>query len=133
MCVYVCLCVIVCVFIPFHRTGFFRLQWCLGHIWAYGSTVLGCGYYTRYFSQVPWSPFFSVSNSHCVKSVRNRSYSGPYLEILRISPYSVRKRENTDQYNSKYGHFLRSVTSKYETPASRQTGKKIEWYADDIS
>ena len=32
-----------------------------------------------------------------------------YQEILPIYPYSVRMRENTDQKNSKYGHFLRSV------------------------
>ena len=37
---------------------------------------------------------------HCVKSVRIRSYTGPY---------SVRMRENTDQNKSEYGHFLRSV------------------------
>ena len=30
-------------------------------------------------------------------------------QIWSISPYSVRKRGNTDQKNSKYGHFLRSV------------------------
>ena len=36
---------------------------------------------------------------HCVKS-----------KILLISPYSVRIRENTDQNNFQYGHFLRSVT-----------------------
>ena len=30
-----------------------------------------------------------------------------YGEILRISPYSVRMRENEDQNNSEYGHFLR--------------------------
>ena len=42
---------------------------------------------------------------HCVKSVRIRSYSGPY---------SVKMRENTDQKNSEYGHFLRSIDkSKY--------------------
>ena len=29
-------------------------------------------------------------------------------EILPISPYLVRMRENTDQNNSEYGHFLRS-------------------------
>ena len=29
-------------------------------------------------------------------------------EILRFSPYSVQMRENTDQNNSEYGHFLRS-------------------------
>ena len=32
-----------------------------------------------------------------------------YKEILCISPYSVRMRENTDQNNSEYGHFLRSA------------------------
>ena len=37
--------------------------------------------------------------NHCVKSVRIQSYSGPY---------SVRLQDNTDQNNSKYGHFSRS-------------------------
>ena len=32
-----------------------------------------------------------------------------YGEILRISSYSFRMRENTDQKNSEYEHFLRSV------------------------
>ena len=32
-----------------------------------------------------------------------------YGKILRISPYSVRLQENTDQNNSEYGHFLRRV------------------------
>ena len=32
-----------------------------------------------------------------------------YGEIQSISPYSVRIRENTDQNNSEYEHFLRSV------------------------
>ena len=31
-----------------------------------------------------------------------------YGEIQSISPHSVRMRENTDQNNSEYGHFLRS-------------------------
>ena len=34
--------------------------------------------------------------------------------LLRISPYSVRMWENTDQNNSEYGHFLRS-DSQYMT------------------
>ena len=33
-----------------------------------------------------------------------------YGKILRISPYSVRMRENADQTNSECGHFLRSVS-----------------------
>ena len=55
---------------------------------------------------------------HCVKSVRILSYSGPHFpafglnterySVLRISPYSVRMRENAHQNNSEYGHFLRS-------------------------
>ena len=32
-----------------------------------------------------------------------------YGEILHISPYSVRMRENTNQNNSKYGHFSHKV------------------------
>ena len=52
---------------------------------------------------------------HQNKNVRIWSYSGPHFPAfelnisLSISPYSVRKRENTDQNNSEYGHFLRSV------------------------
>ena len=46
-----------------------------------------------------------ISNQlHCVKSVRIRSFSGPYFpafglntERKSISPYSVGMRENTDQ------------------------------------
>ena len=77
--------------------------------------------------------FFFISQPnqlHCVKSVRIQSYSSPYFpvfglnterylvslriqsecgKILRISPYSVRMWENTDQNNSKYGQFLRSA------------------------
>ena len=35
-----------------------------------------------------------------------------YEEILRISPYSVRMRENMDENNSEYGHFSRSAILK---------------------
>ena len=61
--------------------------------------------------------FISV---HCVKSVRIRSYCQylpfriqsrirtKYGEIQSISTYSLRMRENADQNNSKYEHFLRS-------------------------
>ena len=33
-----------------------------------------------------------------------------YGEILRISPYSVRMRENADQNNSEYVHFLHNMS-----------------------
>ena len=39
---------------------------------------------------------------HCVKSVRIRSFSGPYFPTFGL---------NTDHKNSEYGHFLRGVTS----------------------
>ena len=55
-------------------------------------------------------PIWTMTNSnlfwgiiqllHCVKSVRIRSYSGPY---------SVRMRENADQNNSEYWYFSRSA------------------------
>ena len=41
----------------------------------------------------------SYSEVHFVKSVRIRSYSGPY---------SIRMPTNTDQKDSEYGHFSRS-------------------------
>ena len=47
--------------------------------------------------------FFYVKTSRCVKSVHVRGYPGPY---------SVRMRENKDQDNFEYGHFLRSVNRK---------------------
>ena len=53
---------------------------------------------------------------HCVKKCLYSELFWPvffriwteYGDILRISPYSVQMRENTDHNNSKYGHFLRS-------------------------
>ena len=44
----------------------------------------------------PYSEFFWSVFSH----VRTE-----YGEILRLSPYSVRMRENKDKKNSEYGHF----------------------------
>ena len=54
-----------------------------------------------------------------MKSVHIRSNFGPYFpafglntkrySVLSISLYSVQMPENTDQNNSEYGHFLRSV------------------------
>ena len=58
---------------------------------------------------------------HCVKSVRIPSYSAvfsrsrtEYEDIQSISPYSVRMPEETDQNNSKYGHFLRRGCYVYD-------------------
>ena len=43
--------------------------------------------------------FFHSDVIHCVKTVRIRSYSGPYFPAFGL---------NTDQNNSEYGHFSRS-------------------------
>ena len=61
-------------------------------------------YFVHYFltlrDKCPYSElFWSVFS--CIRT--------EYGEILHISPYPVRMRENTDQNNSEYGHFLRSV------------------------
>ena len=56
---------------------------------------------------------YQTNEWHCVKSVRIRSYSGPYFLAfgLNTDRYSVRLRirENTGQKNSKYGYFLHTV------------------------
>ena len=60
-----------------------------------------------------------LSGFHCMKSVQIRSFSWSvfsrirteYGKIRSMSPYSVRMRENTDQKNSAFGHFSRSVLS----------------------
>ena len=44
-----------------------------------------------------------------------------YGEILRISPYSVRMRENTDQNNSEYGQFSRSCCPYTANYGSKKT------------
>ena len=52
------------------------------------------------------------NNTHCIKSSRVRSYSGPHFSrifphsdwirrILRISPYSVRMRENAGKMGTR--------------------------------
>ena len=48
------------------------------------------------YSELFWSVFSRIWTEHG--------------EILRISPYLVGIRENTNQNNSEYGHFLRSKT-----------------------
>ena len=61
-----------------------------------------------------YAPFLSIPlrekspHSRLFWSVFSRIWT-EYRKILRISPYSVRMRENTDRNKSKYGSFLRSV------------------------
>ena len=51
------------------------------------------------YSELFWSVFSGIRTE--------------YGEILRISPYSVRMPENTDQNNSEYRQFLRSASSQF--------------------
>ena len=46
------------------------------------------------YSELFWCAFFRIRTE--------------YGEITRISPHSIRMRENADQNNSEYGHFLHS-------------------------
>ena len=57
-----------------------------------------------------------MKDQHFVKSGRIRSYSGPHFSAfgLRVSPYSVRMRKNTDQNNFEEGNVLRSVDIRLE-------------------
>ena len=49
-----------------------------------------------------------------------------YGEIRSISPFSVRMRENTDQKNSKYGYFSRSV-GPYQTSIMEPFAKIVDY------
>ena len=57
-----------------------------------------------------------TSSCHCVKSVRIRSYCGPY---------SARMQEFMDQNNSEYGHFSRSVRLKNSSESFSCYWKKM--------
>ena len=48
------------------------------------------------YSELFWSVFFQIQTE--------------YGQIRSISPYLAQIRENTDQNNSEYGHFLRKGT-----------------------
>ena len=52
-----------------------------------------------------------MPSNFCSSNTKNVSLREkcPYSEFFRFSPYSVRMRENADQKNSEYRHFLRSV------------------------
>ena len=59
---------------------------------------------------------------HCVKSVRIRSYCGPYFPAFGL---------NTEQNNSKYGHFSRNVSDITQPENARTT--TLSQFAYDIA
>ena len=83
------------------------------HYGYYASDQLYCKTVIRY--SIPKLQLrFYLQRHHCVKSIRIWSYSGLFFsafrlnsERYRVTPYSVRMREITDQ--NKYGYFLRSA------------------------
>ena len=65
---------------------------------------------------------------HCVKSVRFRSYSGPYFSAFGL---------NTDQNNSEYGHILRSkrlflIMNEWEWWRWMNYAEFISYYSQDL-
>ena len=53
-------------------------------------------------------------------------------DILPISSYSVRIRENTDQNNSDYGHFLRSLLPLIHMFLAKQLTSKRTYFFKNI-
>ena len=62
------------------------------------------------YSELFWSAFSRIRTE--------------YGEILPISPYSVQMRENADQNNSEYDHFLRSVNQTITLLVNREVFEK---------
>ena len=51
-----------------------------------------------------------------------------YGEILRIFPYSVWIRENTDQKNFDYGHFLRSEDNNIKYSNKKNINSNLRFW-----
>ena len=68
----------------------------------------------RPYSELFWSAFSRIQTE--------------YGEIFRISPYSVRMRENADQNNSKYGHFLLLRICPYSVKMRENAGQSNSEY-----
>ena len=63
--------------------------------WIFCTLAISYAAWKCPYSQLFWSAFSHIRTE--------------YGEILRVPTYSVRIPENTDQNNSEYGHFLRSL------------------------
>ena len=53
-------------------------------------------------------------NQHKTVTARKVSVFGVFLVRIFLHSYSVRMRENANQNNSEYGHFLRNVVAFME-------------------
>ena len=70
------------------------------------------GFSFAYYSQIEEITAWKVSVLETFWSIFPH-ISTEYGGILRISPYSVQTRKNTDQKNSEYGHISRSEYDKF--------------------
>ena len=80
----------------------------------------GCSCMLVEFCQENYIPLWEISKISLRRTLRKKCPSSElfwsafsrirtkYGEILRISPYPVRMRENADHHNFEYGHFSRS-------------------------
>ena len=80
-----------------------------------------CSLFLKSRKAVSVSLRLSYDLTHCVKSVRIRRYSGPYIpvfvlngKIRSIFLYSVRMQKNANQNNSEYRHFSRSDSDYFD-------------------
>ena len=83
----------------------------------------------RYFFVFFWNPSSITSwkvSIFGVILVRIFHIRTEYKEILRISQYSVRMRENADQNNPEYGHFLRSAWGS-QSSENQKIKYSINW------
>ena len=99
--------IIVLCFLQFHSFHEFPSHWVSYAVFGLKKETINIHTYFEYgkkisnqetlrekgrYSELFWSVF------SCIRT--------EYREIFRISSYSVRMRENTDQNNPEYGHFL---------------------------
>ena len=86
------------------------------------NTFIAKEHYTRAISVNPF--YSSAPFETCPYSELFWSMFSPirteWGEIIRIFPYSVSMRENTDQNNSEYGHFLWSAGLFLWTPKTSE-------------
>ena len=79
--------------------------------------------------------YISPLTYHWVESIQIRRFSGPYFLVFGLngalrskSPYSVWIQENTDQKNSEFGHFSRSVLLKVYFGFSTHSRSTFHFY-----
>ena len=114
-----------CVKVLLLSCGIFAFWWNLSFLIFFYGLYLNYLWKLLMVNTIYWY-FFKGSVFHWVKCPYSELFCATfprirteYGEILRISPYSVRMRENADQNNFEYGHFLRTVPHLFLTVFSK--------------